>query len=346
MIFPLCCAAVTIKDSAPEKYVVKKGDTLWDISSLYLQQPWQWPELWRNNTYIVNPHLIYPGDELYLIINQAGEPELELVREPEVTKPLVKLSPQGKRITKPVLPVPTIPWSVIEGFVSNDFIMSDEEYQTLPVILGDGDASIRFASGDLVLSDKITDTSGNYSIVRQQGEIIDMEGEVVGWHVRHVADAKLVPTDAGKGTLVNVEGSKFEAMRGDRVMQTPAISEDRALGLVPANNQQGHILTNLQQHKLMGKYDVVAIDLGSSDVVPGTVMGIYTQGPKIRASDEPTYEGESSWLKSVFLSSEDMEQPALKVGELVIFKVFDNSSYALITRSTKIIKRGAIVAHP
>ncbi|WP_438865099.1 LysM peptidoglycan-binding domain-containing protein [Neptunicella sp.] len=346
LMFPLCCAAITIKDSAPEKYVVKKGDTLWDISSLYLQQPWQWPELWRNNTYIVNPHLIYPGDELYLVTNQAGEPELELVREPEVTKPVVKLSPKGKRIVKPVLPIPTIPWSVIENFVSNDFILSEDEYQALPIILGDADGGVRFASGDLVLSDKITDLKGEYAIVRQQGEIIDMQGETLGLHIRHVADAKLVPADAGKGTLVNVEGSKFEAMRGDRIMRSSPLSADRALGLVPASSQSGYILSNLQQHQLMGKYDVVALNLGNADVVPGTVMGIYNQGPKINASDEPKYEGESSWLNSVFKSGDETEQPAIKVGELVVFKVFANSSYALITRSNKMIKRGAIVAHP
>ncbi|MDN4502320.1 LysM domain-containing protein [Alteromonadaceae bacterium BrNp21-10] len=345
LLFPLYCVAITVKDSAPEEYIVKKGDTLWDISSLYLSEPWQWPELWRNNSYIVNPHLIYPGDELRLRLNAQGEAVLDLVRSPEVTKPAVKLTPEGKKITKPVQPIATLPWSVIQTFVDNDLMLSDDEYQQLPAILGDADGGIRFASGDLVVGQLMP--AGNYAIIRKQNDIIDMQGDAIGLHVRNVADADVVAVEGSNTSLIKVNSSRFEILRGDRLMQVDDLTLDQALGLVPANQQRGAILSNLQQHHLMGKYDVVALDLGQSDVVPGTVMGIYIQGPTIVDSDDPRYEGEKgNWLGSKLSFSDEHQQPALKVGELVIFKVFTNSSYALITRSTKMIKRGAIVANP
>ena len=54
--------------NAPERYTVKRGDTLWDLSSMYLISPWRWPELWgMNKTQIKNPHLIYPGQTLVLV---------------------------------------------------------------------------------------------------------------------------------------------------------------------------------------------------------------------------------------------------------------------------------------
>ena len=60
-------AATELKSDSPSEYVVKKGDTLWDIAGVFLQSPWKWPSLWENNSQIKNPHLIYPNDVIYLL---------------------------------------------------------------------------------------------------------------------------------------------------------------------------------------------------------------------------------------------------------------------------------------
>jgi len=67
---------IRLKSGAPLRYIVKKGDTLWDISSYYLKDPWQWPELLYANPKVKNPHLIYPGDELVLLYVN-GQPRVE-----------------------------------------------------------------------------------------------------------------------------------------------------------------------------------------------------------------------------------------------------------------------------
>jgi hypothetical protein len=96
--------------------VVKKGDTLWDISNLFLDQPWLWPELWRNNTQIENPHLIYPGDVLRLRYVD-GQPVMELVRD----KKAISLTPESKTTTKPS-PIGVLPWKVLAPYIRNDSV--------------------------------------------------------------------------------------------------------------------------------------------------------------------------------------------------------------------------------
>jgi hypothetical protein len=345
VLLPLAALAdvINLKDSAPQVYVVKKGDTLWDISSLYLDKPWLWPELWRNNVHINNPHLIYPGDELRLRYNDKGEPILDVVREKPKTQ--IKLSPQGRKEIKSAIPIPALPWTVIQPYIQNSQVMSEDNYDRLPHLLGNQDGGVRFASGDLVLTKASRRIPQEYNIIRKQNEIRDQYDNLLGIQIRHVADAKPLESHVEGQHLVEVKQANFEVKRGDKLMPKKDQAPD-SLQLTAATRQRGQIVSSLEQHQLLGKYDVVVLDLGKRQVKPGTVMGIYLQGPSIFDSEEPKYDNENNFVQSVFDGSDEVQQPALKIGEVVVFKVFEKASYALITRSTKVIRSGAMVAKP
>ena len=81
-----------LRTDHPDTYVVVPGDTLWDISARFLNNPWQWPEIWQANDQIENPHLIYPGDVISLVYidgrpRRASEPREAVAARPRHGRP-------------------------------------------------------------------------------------------------------------------------------------------------------------------------------------------------------------------------------------------------------------------
>ncbi|WP_018982131.1 LysM peptidoglycan-binding domain-containing protein [Salinimonas chungwhensis] len=332
-------AAVTLKETAPKTYTVKKDDTLWDIANLFLDKPWLWPQLWRTNTQIVNPHLIYPGDVLRIrMVN--GQPVLEVARE----KKRLTLSPSTVKQTKPS-PINTLPWSAIAPYVNQNEIIAEDKYEILPHLLGNSSGGIRFITDDLVLSRSYGRPQDQYRVVRKQSTITDMNGAVLGIQIHHIANANMVESKIPTQWLVKVNESNLEARRGDRLF-AGELPEPQDMILQPATTQRAHVIGNLHQHQLLGKNDVVVIDLGHADIQPGTVMGIYAQGPAIIDGENPRYASEANAVSSPFKDGSTIIQPALKVGELIIFKTFEKASYGIITRAREMVKNGDIVANP
>lgn len=344
LFFAFSCYAdeIKIKDSAPEIYIVKPGDTLWDISSLYLQQPWLWPELWRNNVHLLNPHLIYPGDQLTLRIGDDGEVSLDIVRGPEKRK--MKLTPSGKKLIKPAA-IELLPWTVIQPYIQNGMILTEQEYQALPQLLGDNDGSVMFVSADNVLTVDHPVAGEIWQVVRKQNQVTDLDGDVLGVQVRHVANAEAVNNQPADALMIELSESNLEARQGDKLIALPAPPQADMV-LQAATDLRGTIVDSPDQRLILGKFDVVIIDLGQEQVQPGTVMGIYNQGPDIFNAKPPVYDDEVELIGKWVQGGERIPQPAVKMGELVVFRTFEKASYALITRANKTIRKGGVVARP
>ena len=331
--------AAVLKEDAPTRYTVKKNDTLWDIASLFLDHPWQWPELWRKNTQIDNPHLIYPGDVL-VIRMEDGQPTLVVERQ-KVSR---VLSPTSNTIVKPS-PIDLLAWKDIAPFMGKFTILDESHFAELPRLLGNETGAVRFAVEDFVLTHAADGSNDQYMVVREAGKIMNPEGEVLGVKVVQVAKAEVVEDQAAGNWVVKIVGSKQEAQRGDKLLRMP--SEDTSdMALKAAEYQKGKVVNSLHDHSMLGKYDVVVLDLGSGDVEAGTVMGIYRQGPTIIDGETPRYETEGSATLTPFNQSERIEQPAYKVGEVVVIKTFSKASYGIITQARDFVKVGAIVAAP
>ena len=116
---------VVINEDVPNRYTVVRGDTLWDISAVFLQDPWMWPEIWHANQQIDNPHLIYPGDIISLVyIN--GVPQLKIVRSREV-----KLSPEIRSLDHDEA-ISALPLNVISTFLSKTRVTDDATLNGAP----------------------------------------------------------------------------------------------------------------------------------------------------------------------------------------------------------------------
>jgi hypothetical protein len=333
----IVAAVLHIKSDAPTSYVVTKGDTLWDISNIFLDKPWLWPELWRQNTQIENPHLIYPGDTLQLrYVN--GKPVIDVIRK----KTLV-LTPQGLVVNK-VNPISTLPWSRISPFIQNDSMMDAQEYKALPTLLGDNMGTPRFSNKDYVLANKLPDPNASYQVVRKVREVIDSSGKSLGLQISHLSDAEVSNSLSDERQVVHLTYSTIEARQGDKLKaQTKTYEND--LILSPAQAQTGEIVQNLNGNSLIAKRDIVIVNLGIEQVSPGTVFGIYKQGPDIINSEVPKYIGKKS-LTDLLSSNERVQQPAFKVGELVVVRSFANASYAWITNAETHLRGGEIIAKP
>lgn len=332
--------SLQLKESAPQTYTVKKGDTLWGIANVFLDQPWLWPELWRTNTQINNPHLIYPGDVITVGFVD-GEPVLTLQRE----KPSLRLSPQTNKRVKPS-PIDVLAWEAIAPFIRQHTFLDEGNYEILPKLLGNQDGNVRFASDDFVLGQTQFSTNSQYQVVRKQDTIKNLHGEILGVQVTHISTASVIPEGQTENAmLLHIDDANQEAKRGDKLLEGGFEYPD-SLTLMPATSQRGRVVGDLHDHDLLGKYDVVIIDLGTADVVPGTVMGLYVQGPAIIDDEEPRYVNEPGVSGGGEWFMDTVSQPAMKVGEVIIFKTFDAASYGLITRASKGVTKGFIAANP
>lgn len=336
---------IKLKDGAPQIYTVKPGDTLWDISNLFLDKPWYWPQIWRTNTQIINPHLIFPGDELRLSINSAGEPMIDLVRSTQ--KPYIVRSPTAKQILKSNRPIAVLPWHEIEPYFNQELVMSEQEYAVLPSIVGSPEGTEFFANGDVVLVNVQGLALGNYQVVRKQQALYNQEGDFLGMQVRHVAQGEALSPLLPKQSLVSLSEANLEVKRGDKLLKVVKSSNSESMVQIKgAQEEKGHIIADVSQYQLSGKYSVVVVDLGQDEISAGVVMGIYQQGAAVIDGEQAQYVNETQLLQRVFSQGEVLPQPWMKVGELLVFKVFSKVSYALVTRSSTVIRKGAIVAKP
>lgn len=335
--------AAEVKPDAPEIYTVRKGDTLWGIASMYLDQPWDWPVLWQNNSSIENPHLIYPGDRILLLTLPDGEKQISIVR---ANKQVKTLSPKTRIIAKKDVPLPMLKWSEIAPHFQYDMILDESQYQMLPYLLGNQQGEVRFATGDMVLGKNQDLASAPYYIVRQVGDLMDMQGNSLGLLVKQIASAEATSVDLPGQMLIRVEVSRSEAKRGDRLLPIKEDFLSEQLTLEAATSQRGQIVGSLQDRSMLGKYDIGIIDLSQHEVAPGTVLGIYSQGPDI-VDDQPIRYVEGLEERTLFLFDDNnIKQPALKVGEMLVIKTFAKASFALIVSSTDVIKQGAFVGKP
>ncbi len=335
--------------NAPAQYTVKRGDTLWAISGMYLRQPWRWPDLWGMNlSSIANPHLIYPGQMLYLVRSN-GYARLSTTA-PNGDPGVVRLSPQARESSLNELALPTLPPHLIEPFLAEPLVVDSQALTQAPriiatqdkrVLMAKGDrAYVRNSGGQLISTDKHQPSS--YRIFRDATALKDpVSGEILGYEAKYLGSATVVrgetvlesadgqPAQATPGT-VDITRSKNEIRAGDRLLPSPAPQYLSYVPHAPVKNVEGAAVVSIYGDSVgynAAQNQVIAINKGAQDGMDiGTVLELVSKGNVIVDKTSPTRD--------------TVKLPDEANGYAMVFKVFDRVSYALITTAQRGVNVG------
>jgi Uncharacterized protein containing LysM domain len=335
-----------LKEGYPETYVVKKGDTLWDISGHFLKKPWLWPRLWQVNPQVKDPHWIYPGDVLHLVwIN--GEPRL-------VSKHTVKLSPRV-RVTQQEKPVPTIELARIAPFLRSSHVFgANENLDLLPFIMGNNRSQTAMMTGgtdtDFIVHGPLV-AGQQYGIYHVGDAIKEKESEEVLGKKAELVGIAVAGDSAGNGmTHATLVKNIKEAKQGDRLLSIPSEENLAAYFTLRAGNikKKGYIIDVPTEVRGVGKYDVVMLNVGSREgVASGDVFNIARPGVDILDGDQAdslSYKQFSSEGQKLFSAAERLPEDI--VGQLMVFKVYEKTSLAIILRTSDLVKQDYDIRNP
>lgn len=340
---------ITLNENAPKTYVVKKGDTLWDISGLFLKQPWLWPKLWRFNPEIDNPHLIYPGDKLRLVFDAEGQPMLVK------GKTELKWSPKVRKTHKEQNPISTIPLEIIEPFIKYDTVLSAEKIASAPVVLGSDEGYKSSLDGfHLYVNDNLI-LMKSYAIYYQGDEIFDPEtNKSLGFHANLAGSGKVIrqgDMDNDVPATLYLESAKQELRSGAIVLP---VNEGQMLPsyfAMQAVNKKvnGRIIKSTRNIREFGKLEVIMINKGKNDSInEGDVFTIKRTSPSVLMTSEgPVYTKESSmWSRLASHSESDYKMPIEVIGQTMVFKAYNDLSLALVLKTTKPARLNDAVTAP
>ncbi|MAZ88829.1 MAG: peptidoglycan-binding protein [Cellvibrionaceae bacterium] len=325
-----------LKDSHPDSHRVVKGDTLWDISETFLQNPWMWPEIWHVNPQIDNPHLIYPGDVIKLVYLD-GKPRLTVERGDEARRykmspgtvklePAVRIMPLGEAI-------PAIPLDAIDKFLTRSRVVTDEELELAPYVLTGAEQHLIVGAGDqLYARGEYEDGVKVYGVYRAGEQYIDPETEeVLGLQALDIGTVRMNAQNDDVATFA-VTRTTEEIRIEDRLLP----HEERAIDstffpTVPEDDLRGLIMSVEGGLSQVGRMDVVAINRGEREGLEiGNVMAIFKEGGQVKDR----------------VKGGVVQLPEEKAGLLMVFRTFEKMSFALVLEATRPLAVNDIVRRP
>jgi hypothetical protein len=364
---------VSVRSDHPDEYVVVKGDTLWDISGRFLDKPWQWPAIWQANPQIENPHLIYPGDVISLVYVD-GVPQLRLRRGDTV-----KLSP-SIRVSDRSDAIAAVPFDSIAPFIRNLRVLPPEEFEGLPYIVANEDQRLTSTYTDVTYARGIENAQiGEEYVVARVLSIYDSFGDPA--ETRRVLPRKswpqvpavwdhdkdpfnpVSPWDRGPKNPIGYEMLEVSRVRVAKVegeISVLDIIRDRTEVrpgdfILPANDQgyesvfyphamdsvpEGlRVLATSGQKAGVGLYQIVSINGGARDgIQPGHVFSAFDEGKVV--TDETGFRHGS------FAKDAQVQLPDVYDGLVMVFRTFDDISYALVMSGSRVVEEFDILKHP
>ena len=340
-------SASAIKPDAPDRYVVVPGDTLWGISERFTNSPWRWPELWNlNKDQIKNPHRIYPGnvivlDRLHGRLSIApgtgapgtGAPGTGVAPGTEV------LHPKMRVIGSTEAPIPSIPPSVIQPFLSQPLIIEPDGMKNAPTIIATQQDRFILEGGNTAYVRGIGKSKqATWNVYRPGSALIDPDtNRTLGYEAIYLGTAQV--TRAGDPTTVRLLKVKREVGVGDKLIPAPPPQEMNFAPHSPSVFIKGRVMSiygGVQRVGETGNNSIITLNRGKADGIDvGTVLAVYTHGETVTDATKPKGSPDAV-----------IHLPDERNGEVFVFRVFDRVSYALIMRIKRAVKPLDVVENP
>ncbi len=354
---------IQLQKDHPDRYVVVKGDTLWDISGKFLKSPWEWPKIWKlNRAQIKNPHWIYPGDVIVLDLS-SGSPQLSLLSES--TKNNVTLQPGIIEEPLEKQAIPTISPDIITPFLTRPLVIEKEGLKDAPMIIGGPDNRVAYTAGTKIYIDKIQDGANlHWQIYRPGKVLVDPDTrKVLGTEALYLGDVDI--TKYGEPATATIISAKEEIFAKDRLVAAPDTIQQSFLPHAPESKVSGKIISIYSGLAETGRNSVVTINLGAEDgIEPGHVLSINRLGryisrdPSDKKSEEkfPLKElaspGKEPKIEKYDAKKDPANNPRLiklpneRVGLLMVFRTFNHISYALVMQASEAVGISDLVETP
>lgn len=341
--------------NAPDSYTVKRGDTLWDISKLFLKSPWRWPELWgMNKAAVRNPHLIYPGQILVLERTADGKAVLRMGKQ--VGGPgsaageagITKLSPSVRAEPLTLGAIASVPMQLIGPFLTDAVVFDSNELESAPRVVATQAGRMLVSKGEVAYVRGDVDAARNWQMFRSPKPLRDPQtGQVLGFEARHVGVAEIMRRGegaAGSGLgadgkdlvvphTIRVTSLREEADVGVRLAPLPARDTEAFAPHSPNGPVDGRIVSIYGDGKVAGQNQIVAINRGAQDGMErGHVLALWAKGGIKRDSTT----GDRATLAI----------PDERHGTLFVFRVFERVSYALILQAEQPVQAGDRFSQP
>ncbi|HKU70235.1 MAG TPA: LysM peptidoglycan-binding domain-containing protein [Burkholderiales bacterium] len=356
----LAADASALKDDAPDRYTVVKGDTLWSISGRFLKDPWKWPEVWKmNQDQIKNPNRIYPGD--VVVLDRSGsDAQLRLIQANTV-----KLSPRVRSTSLADAAVPAIPPSVVEPFLSRPLVVGANELDDAPIVTAARESRVTMGPGDTIYAAGITKEKGTtWQLYRRGDPLIDPDsGETLGYVATYLGEARVVKF--GDQSTLEITRSVQEIYTGDRLI---AASKERPtfsyVPHAPGKSVRGRVLTTYSGLWETGPSGIVALSKGARDGLEvGHVLAIYRSQssddmrasplymegnrPRVYYTEELTTRNGPMYPEMRMVTPrETANLPDERYGLVMVFRTFDRAAFGLIMNASRPVALNDIVTNP
>lgn len=346
-ILPILAYAdeVVLRENAPDRYVVVKGDTLWDISNKFFKDPWKWPQIWGlNKDSIKDPHWIYPGNVVYLdpasktlhfgeAPKSTATPSVETALVPALpptsesaagTVPdsqIQKLSPKMRVLSGDHDALPSIPANVIGAFLNKPLVIETEELEGAPTIIGSIEQRTLLSFGDTAFAKGIPNDKGaNWQLYRPGKALIDPDTEqILGYEAIYLGDTTL-QKQSDVSTL-KITKSVLDIQKGDNLIQSAIGLPNNYIPRPPSNSIKGKVISIYGGVDQGGQNSIITINRGQRDGIEnGHVLALYKE------SEVTKFKGEKYTL------------PALRYGLIFVFRTFDKVAYALVMEVQRPVK--------